>query len=901
MDCGPASLTALLRGFNIPADYGRLREACHTDVDGTSINTLEDIIVQVGLNGEQIVIPADHLLLPETRALPAIVVVRLPNGFTHFVLLWNRFGPFLQIMDPASGRRWMSREEFLAHLYEHRMTVPTDAWREYAGGEEFSGGLRRRMKDLGVSEKTTETLLDMALQDSNWHSLAALDAAARMIQSLADSGGLRSGREAGNLLQGLYHQQTSGTQKDPDTARGNEPLIPNHFWTVRPAGGGPDHELEMRGAVLIRVPGKEISVQSTDGNEGPDGTPQATEESVPEALPPDLAGALKSEPQRPLRFLLKHMRDDGFVALPVIVLGLLTGGGGVLLEALLFRGIFDAAETLTLPIQRIGGIGMAIILLLLLVLLEIPLSALLHRFGRRLENSLLVAFMEKIPRLNDRYFQSRPVSDMADRSHTLHLLRGLPLYGGELIRLIGQFALTTLAILWIAPGSASILLPGAVAILLLPFAMEPFLAERDMRMRTHRGGLARFYLDSMIGSVPIHVHGAQESIRREHEALLREWERAGRDLYTAIVPATALQILAGTGLVIALLFTHINDEGIVGSILLLSYWTLQLPLLGERIGSLIQQYPSYRSVTLRLLEPLGTPEEETHTGSTGRETAPQDTTHPKGVAVLMENVLVHAAGNTILEGINLDISPGEHVAVVGHSGAGKSTLAGLLLGWHIPSSGTLLVDGHPLTSGYRAELHDSTVWIDPAVHLWNSSLFENLLYGNTSASQAGIGEAVTDAQLASFLERLPDGMMTQLGEGGSFLSGGEGQRVRLGRGLLRKSPRLVILDEPFRGLDRETRNRLLGNARKVWADATMICISHDIGVTRQFDRVLVVEDGRLAEDGTPQQLASEPDSRYRSLLETDLAADMNVWPAGRWKRMRMQDGRISDSAEAEEK
>src|ERR687886_2917296 len=86
MDCGPAALTCLLGGFGISVSYGRLREACQTDVDGTSIDTIEEAAVQLGLEAEQVIVPVDHLLLPEAAALPAIVVVRLADGFTHFVV-----------------------------------------------------------------------------------------------------------------------------------------------------------------------------------------------------------------------------------------------------------------------------------------------------------------------------------------------------------------------------------------------------------------------------------------------------------------------------------------------------------------------------------------------------------------------------------------------------------------------------------------------------------------------------------------------------------------------------------------------------------------------------------------------------------------------------------------------
>ncbi|HEX9441675.1 MAG TPA: cysteine peptidase family C39 domain-containing protein, partial [Roseiflexaceae bacterium] len=105
MDCGPAALTALLQGHGLNASYGRLREACQTDVDGTSIDTLEQVAVQLGLEAEQIMLPVDHLLLDEAEALPALLVVRLPDGLTHFIVAWRRHGSLVQCMDPAQGRR----------------------------------------------------------------------------------------------------------------------------------------------------------------------------------------------------------------------------------------------------------------------------------------------------------------------------------------------------------------------------------------------------------------------------------------------------------------------------------------------------------------------------------------------------------------------------------------------------------------------------------------------------------------------------------------------------------------------------------------------------------------------------------------------------------------------------
>ena len=116
MDCGPAALTALLAGHGIQASYGRLREACQTSVDGTSIDTIEDVAITLGLDAEQVMLPIDFLEREEADAFPALIVTTLPTGATHFILIWNRLGPWIQIMDPGVGRRWVCSSCTLARL-----------------------------------------------------------------------------------------------------------------------------------------------------------------------------------------------------------------------------------------------------------------------------------------------------------------------------------------------------------------------------------------------------------------------------------------------------------------------------------------------------------------------------------------------------------------------------------------------------------------------------------------------------------------------------------------------------------------------------------------------------------------------------------------------------------------
>jgi ABC-type bacteriocin/lantibiotic exporter with double-glycine peptidase domain len=834
MDCGPAALKALLEGFGIAVNYGRLREACQTGVDGTSIDTIEALANQLGLQAEQIMLPRDHVLMDAARALPAIAVVVLPNGVTHFVIVWRRLGRFVELMDPAVGRRWVTASRLMSDLYVHKQEVAAEDWRDYAGSEDFLKPLRERLRGLGVSDLTAE-----AAGDPSWRSLAALDAGVRMAVALADSGALARGPECARVLKEfLEHDET----------------IPEHYWSVRPDGDG----LIMQGAVLVRAL-------------GPSGTRAE--------LPPELAAALEQPSARPGVELLRLLRADGAFTPAAIVLALALASAAVIFEAVLLRGLIGFGRSL---------FAVTVTFSAALLLLEIPVTTSLLRLGRRLEIHLRLAFLEKIPRLGDRYFQTRPKSDMAERSHSIHLIRRLPELGGQLLRYGFEIVFTAGAMVWIDPGAAPLAIAAAVAALAIPLASQPLLAERDLRLRTHAGALTHFYLDALLGLVAIHTHGGQPAVRREHESLLSEWARAGWNLQRAVLSLEAPQFVLGFGLAIWLLASHLARAGEAGATLLLVYWALNLPALGQEVAIIAWQYPSYRNITLRLLEPLGALEQR----APERRAAGPVERGSGGVEIAFENVSVVAAGHVILREVELAIPAGSHIAVVGASGAGKSSLAGLLLGWHRAAAGRVLVDGVELDDSHLDRLRPQTAWVDPAVQLWNRPLAENLRYGLPEGGVAVEG-AIDAAELRRAIERLPEGLETPLGEGGGLVSGGEGQRVRFGRALLRRDVRLAILDEPFRGLDFEQRHTLLARARESWRGATLLAISHDIAEALGFDRVLVLEDGRVVEDGDPRELASDPGSRLHAMLEAERVIREEFWNGPEWRHLRLENGQLT--------
>jgi ATP-binding cassette subfamily B protein len=873
MDCGPASLKCLLEGFGVSVSYGRLREACQTDVDGTSIDTLEELLPRLGLEAEQIMIPTDHVLLKEAAVLPAIAVVTLPNGFTHFVVVWRTHGSFVQIMDPASGRRWIPRAELLSELYVHTARVPASAMREWATSEEFLRPLRARLKDLGC-DAACRALLDSALADPGWRAIAAFDAAVRMTSALVRGGGFARGAEAGRTQQALYQR-----------ALADDDAIPATYWMARPAPVGAatseDDEGEtvlLRGALTVRVKGA-ISPSSATA-----------------VASPELAAALAERPVRAWRTLAGLLWSDGVLSVPFLAAAIVATVAATALEVVLFRALFGVGRSLGLVEQRAFAVGALVLLGIILLSLELSIEGGVLRLGRRLDLRLRMAFLEKIPRLGDRYFQSRPTSDMAERSHAMHEIRALPQLAGQIVTGIVQLVVTAGAIAWIDPPSAAWAALAAVAMVVIPTVAQPALLARDARARSHAGALSRSYLDALIGLVPVRTHAAERPIRLEHEALLVEWARAAYDTVRVFVAADIFQTLAAYVVTVIIVLGYAARATEPAAVLLLVYWVLDLPAIGASLAVALRRYPAHRNRTLRLLEPLATPDEASFAAAAETPELPLERAEratARGAAIVLEEVSVVAGGHRILGPVSLTVGAGEHVAIVGASGAGKSSLVGLLLGWHRAETGRILVDGVAVgkdASGFET-LRDRTAWVDPSVHLWNRTLLDNLTYGTdrTAGSFASILEA---ADLRALLEALPEGLQTSLGEGGALVSGGEGQRVRLGRALGRRDASLVILDEPFRGLERHRRTELLAAARAWWKDATVLCITHDVAETESFARVVVLDEGCLVEDASPSDLAARPDSRYRALLDVEARLRASMWSADVWTRVRLERGKV---------
>lgn len=228
--------------------------------------------------------------------------------------------------------------------------------------------------------------------------------------------------------------------------------------------------------------------------------------------------------------------------------------------------------------------------------------------------------------------------------------------------------------------------------------------------------------------------------------------------------------------------------------------------------------------------------------------------------IVFDNVVVDFAdGRRGLDGLCVTIEPGERIAVVGPSGAGKSTLFNLLLGFLTPASGRILVDGIPLQEIDPVLWRQRIAWVPQRPHIFRASALDNIgmaPHATRQPDREAIMAAVSAARADMLIRRLPDGLETLLAESGRDLSGGEAQRIALARAFYRR-PALVLLDEPTAHLDPATEAGILEATARLTDGPTSLTIAHRLETVRQADRILVLDKGRLAEQGRHAALIEE--------------------------------------------
>jgi subfamily B ATP-binding cassette protein MsbA len=207
----------------------------------------------------------------------------------------------------------------------------------------------------------------------------------------------------------------------------------------------------------------------------------------------------------------------------------------------------------------------------------------------------------------------------------------------------------------------------------------------------------------------------------------------------------------------------------------------------------------------------------------------------------------------VLRGITARLAPGERVALVGPSGAGKTTLAGLVLRLFAPTRGELFLGGRPYSDIDLAELRKGMAYVSQDAVLYDASVADNIRFGLSDAPDDAVREAAARAHALRFIEAMPRGFATRVGDRGVRLSGGERQRLALARAFLR-NPEILVLDEPTSALDARSEDAVRAALRELMTGRTTVVVAHRLSLVRDLDRILVLDEGRLVEQGPHDEL-----------------------------------------------
>ena len=384
------------------------------------------------------------------------------------------------------------------------------------------------------------------------------------------------------------------------------------------------------------------------------------------------------------------------------------------------------------------------------------------------------------------------------------------------------------------------------------FRYQRSLEPRYAKVRAAAGQMNALLENDLSGMATVQSFTAEANEWRRVETLSNAYRDANREairLSAAFTPLIRMAILVGftATLLLGGWFT-LEGTMAVGAYSVLVFMTQRLLWPLTRLGETFDLYQRAMASSTRVLDVLASPI-ELKQGTF----EPEQSARKRSPISLVDISFGYPDRNMLFERLSLSFEAGKTTGVVGSTGAGKTSLIRLLLRFAEAQDGEITWCEHPLEAWNLKALRSSIALVDQHITLFPTTIMENIRYGRPSASDSEVIEAAEVAEASAFVNELPKSWETMVGEGGHRLSGGQRQRVAIARAVLKDAP-LLVLDEATSAVDNETEAALQRSIERISRDRTTIVIAHRLSTVRHADRILVLEEGRVVEDGTHDSL-----------------------------------------------
>lgn len=421
----------------------------------------------------------------------------------------------------------------------------------------------------------------------------------------------------------------------------------------------------------------------------------------------------------------------------------------------------------------------------------------------------------------------------------------------ELLQLATTVVAVSAAFFWISPAVAWMAMVPIPIILWFSFSFQRRIAPRYSEVRDEVGRLNGVLENNLGGIATIKAFVTEEREARRVEEASQRYRAANRQ---AIKLSAAFSPLIRMAIVIGFVATMIYGgwltvEGSmeVGAYSVLIFLTQRLLWPLTRMGAMFDLYQRAMASTTRILDLL-----DTEIRLPDGEVALRDV---KGDVSWESVTFAYPDREPVIRDFSLTVPAGSTVAFVGPTGSGKTTLVRLLLRFHDPQQGCVRVDGHDVRELQVGDLRSAIGLVDQHTFLFPGTVRDNIAYGKPDASDDEVQQAARLAEAHDFIAALPNGYDSPIGEGGQKLSGGQRQRLSIARALLAGSP-ILVLDEATSAVDNETEAAIQRSLARIGRDRTTLMIAHRLSTIRGADAIVVLDGGRVVEQGTHDELVA---------------------------------------------